>query len=255
AVSPAPVGAEAATAAAAANIASEGPAESAAPSEDNALAEKEQSASAETQSVLKVAPAAVGGVLLLPQDSTASPPSQTQEIVDNAPADTGSAESQSEQTNATALAASNKPEVAVAVQPAVDAWLEAWRAKNINAYLDAYADDFKPEGGVSKKAWLAQRKQRLSGKRGDISLSLEDIAITQSSETLASVQFFQKYASKVYSDEVTKQLDLRFDSAKQRWLITREFVVANGKRPSANKVLAPEETSEHLDGVIEKIGF
>jgi outer membrane protein assembly factor BamE (lipoprotein component of BamABCDE complex) len=264
AVSPAPVGAVAATAAAAANIASEGSVESEAPLDSKASGEAEDSAT-ETQSILKVAPAAVGaGVLLLPQDAATDQPSQAQE---SASADAVSAESQPTPINTAPAAtmaeavatkpdaASDKAEVANTVQPAIDAWLEAWRAKNINAYLDAYADDFKPEGGLSKKAWVAQRKQRLSGKRGDISLSLEDVTITQSSETLASVQFFQKYASKVYSDEVTKQLDLRFDAAKQRWLITREFVVANGKRPSANKVLAPEETSEHLDGVIEKIGF
>jgi outer membrane protein assembly factor BamE len=59
----------------------------------------------------------------------------------------------------------------------------------------------------------------------------------------------------VFSDEVTKQLDLQFDAAAQRWLIVREFVVANGKRASEQKILAPEESSEHLDGVIEKIGF
>jgi len=71
----------------------------------------------------------------------------------------------------------------------------------------------------------------------------------------ASVQFFQKYTSKVFSDEVTKQLDLKLDTTSQRWLIVREFVVANGKRASEQKILAPEESSEHLDGVIEKLGF
>ena len=120
--------------------------------------------------------------------------------------------------------------------------------------MGAYAKDFKPENNLSKSAWMAQRKQRLSGKRGDISLVLEDIEISANGNQ-ASVQFFQKYASKVYTDEVTKQLDLSFDATTQRWLIVREFVVANGHRAASQKVLAPEESSEHLDGVIEKIGF
>lgn len=264
AVSPAPVGAEAATAAAAADIASDAPLKTEASAETNSSTESE--APAETESILrqKVVPAGVGNVMLLPEEAA---PVQMAEPAITQPEAVNKIESSAQPSNAMPDAAPTKAavpavaatqddaEITVAIEPAIDAWIEAWRAKNINAYLSAYADDFKPENGLSKKAWLAQRKQRLSGKRGDISVSLEDVTITLRNETQVSVQFFQKYASKVYSDEVTKQLDLRFHAAKQRWLITREFVVANGKRPSANKVLAPDETSEHLDGVIEKIGF
>jgi len=39
----------------------------------------------------------------------------------------------------------------------------------------------------------------------------------------------------VFSDEVTKQLDLKLDTTSQRWLIVREFVVANGKRASEQR--------------------
>ncbi len=244
AVSPAPVGAEAATAASAADIASEAP--------------------AETESILKkqVEPTGLDSVMLLPQETEATSVQSAEKQVAEKAVDQPETLSQSTPVveaspapapeSVTTAVATATP--AVAIQPSIDAWLTAWRNKNLNDYVSAYADDFKPEAGVSKKTWLAQRKQRMSGKRGDISLSLEDVSITQNG-TLATVQFFQKYASKVYSDEVTKQLDLRFDEIKQRWLITREFVVANGKRPSTNKILAPENSSEHLDGVIEKIGF
>ncbi|OZA04767.1 MAG: hypothetical protein B7X95_09045 [Methylophilaceae bacterium 17-44-8] len=238
AVAPAPVGAEAATAASATDIASEAP--------------------VETESILKrkVEPAGMDGVMLLPQEAVTPPASVSQNAESQSealPPTTSNAETVAIESETTeSLAVKDAP--TVAIQPSIDAWLDAWRNKNLKEYTAAYADDFKPETGVSKKTWLAQRKQRMSGKRGEISLSLEDVSITQNG-SLATVQFFQKYASKVYSDEVTKQLDLRFDEAKQRWLITREFVVANGKRPSTNKVLAPENSSEHLDGVIEKIGF
>ena len=141
-----------------------------------------------------------------------------------------------------------------AVVQAVNDWADAWRTKNASQYLGFYADKFKPEGAVSKKTWVAQRKQRLSGKQGDISLALEDVQV-QVQGKQAAVQFFQKYQSKVFSDQVTKQLNLEFDAKSNRWLIVKESVVANEQRPEVQKVLAPEDTSEHFDGVIEKIGF
>ncbi|WP_232418369.1 outer membrane protein assembly factor BamE [Methylotenera sp. 1P/1] len=238
AASPAPVGAEAATAAAAADIANEG--------------------AVETESILKKKPemAGVDSVNLLPQ----APEAQASVAAEATPeqiAPEALPQRAGEAVAATAVAAASGGEVgdaAQAIQATVNAWADAWRNKNVKAYFAAYADGFKPENGLSKSAWAAQRKQRLSGKRGDISLVLEDVAVTQHGNQ-ASVQFFQKYASKVFSDEVTKQLDLQFDAATQRWLIVREFVVANGKRANEQKILAPEESSEHLDGVIEKIGF
>lgn len=141
-----------------------------------------------------------------------------------------------------------------AVKDAVTQWADAWRNKNIATYLSAYADKFKPEGGLSKKAWVAQRKKRLADKQGAISLTLEDVVVAVDGNK-ASAQFYQQYSSKVYSDQVTKQLDFELDAKTKRWLIVKEAVVSNAKKENQQKVLAPEETSEHLDGVIEKIGF
>lgn len=236
AVSPAPVGAEAATAAAAADIANEG--------------------AAEAESILKVKPAATGAesVNLLPEQPTVKPEVAATPEAPESPVPVTEVAAQAAATSASITASENADEAKQAIQSAVNAWADAWRNKNINAYLGAYATGFKPENGLSRNAWVAQRKQRLSGKRGDISVVLEDVVVTPNGNQ-ASVQFFQKYASKVFSDEVTKQLDLKLDEATQRWLIVREFVVANGKRASEQKILSPEESSEHLDGVIEKIGF
>lgn len=239
AASPAPIGAEAATAAAAASIASEG--------------------AAETESILKVKPSATEAesVNLLPEQSAAQTAAEAAPAVPESPApvvEPPVVAAPAAATSVSTPANQDADEAKQAIQSALNAWAEAWRSKNINAYLGAYASGFKPENGFSKNAWIAQRKQRLAGKRGDISLVIEDVVVT-SNGNQASVQFFQKYSSKVFSDEVTKQLDMQLDAASQRWLIVREFVVANGKRASEQKILAPEESSEHLDGVIEKIGF
>lgn len=103
----------------------------------------------------------------------------------------------------------------------VASWAEAWRNKDLNAYLAKYADDFKPDGLPSKKAWEAQRKQRLSAKQGKISLDISDVQVQQNGN-LVTVKFKQKYASKLYSDQVTKQLDLRLNPTSKKWLIVRE---------------------------------
>lgn len=141
-----------------------------------------------------------------------------------------------------------------AVVQALNDWAEAWRTKNANQYLGFYADKFKPDGALSKKNWVAQRKQRLSGKQGDISVALEDVQV-QVQGRQATAQFFQKYQSKVFSDQVTKQLNLEFDAKLNRWLIVKESVVATAQRTEVQKVSAPADTSEQFDAVIEKIGF
>ncbi|HEY0562523.1 MAG TPA: outer membrane protein assembly factor BamE, partial [Methylophilus sp.] len=142
---------------------------------------------------------------------------------------------------------------AQAIQDSVNAWAAAWRNKDATAYLAAYSTQFKPDGLASRKAWAAQRKQRLADA-SPIIVELEDMTVQQAGN-VATVQFFQKYSSKVYSDQVMKQLTLEQDAKTQRWLITKESVIENAQRPAQQVITAPEETSEHLDGVIERIGF
>lgn len=147
------------------------------------------------------------------------------------------------------------PAADVSVESAIDVWAQAWRSKNINAYLSAYSPEFVPEGLPSKSAWEAQRKKRLSPQQGKISLDITNVSVTRDGDT-AVATFTQKYAAKAYRDEVVKRLQLKLDAASNRWLIVREGV-ASGAEVTASKqqVTAPEESVEHLDGVLEQIGF
>ncbi len=150
------------------------------------------------------------------------------------------------------------PSVAVvtesAVNAAVQAWAQAWRSKNISAYLAAYATEFVPEGLSSRSAWESQRKKRLSPQQGKITLALADLHVVQEGET-AVVTFMQSYASKAYRDQTAKRLEMKFDAASQRWLIVRETTVSGVDASSNQQVTAPEGSAEHLDGVLEQIGF
>ena len=118
------------------------------------------------------------------------------------------------------------------VAKAVDAWANAWRSKNVNAYLKAYSDKFKPDG-MGKRAWLAQRQQRVGSKSGAITLVLEQVNI-QADTKNATVTFVQRYASGNFSDVVNKALS--FENANGQWLIVKELLASEVGRSAKSKV-------------------
>lgn len=141
------------------------------------------------------------------------------------------------------------------VDAAVQAWAQAWRNKNINAYLAAYSSEFVPEGLPSRRAWEAQRKQRLSPRQGSISLEISNVSIARDGDTAIAI-FTQKYSAKAYRDEMVKRLTLKRDADRNAWLIVRESAAMGADVPaSKQQVTAPEGSAEHLDGMLEQIGF
>jgi hypothetical protein len=119
-----------------------------------------------------------------------------------------------------------------AVAKALDTWANAWRSKNVDVYLKAYADKFQPEG-MAKKAWLAQRKQRVGAKSGAVTLNLEKLSI-QADAKKASASFIQHYANGAYSDVVNKVLD--FENIRGNWLIVKESVASGLAKPGKAEV-------------------
>jgi outer membrane protein assembly factor BamE (lipoprotein component of BamABCDE complex)/ketosteroid isomerase-like protein len=145
--------------------------------------------------------------------------------------------------------------VEASVDAAIQSWAQAWRSKNTSAYFAAYSPAFVPDGLPSRAAWEAQRKKRLSPQQGKISLELTDVNVSREGDA-AVATFTQKYASKAFSDEMVKRLELKLDTTNNRWLIVRESAASGADVPAAKQqVTAPEGSSEHLDGVLEQIGF
>jgi tetratricopeptide (TPR) repeat protein len=108
-----------------------------------------------------------------------------------------------------------------AMQRSVDAWAAAWSAQNLDGYFSAYADTFVPEGGLSRAAWEAQRRERISAP-GKISVRVADPTFSAGADAdSASVSFRQEYVSDNFSDVVTKVLDLRRTAGG--WKIAREY--------------------------------
>ena len=116
---------------------------------------------------------------------------------------------------------SSKPEAAEdnSVQTAVTKWAQAWSNKNIEAYLDAYAESFKAPNGQSRKEWEHTRRDRIN-KPEKIEVSVSNIKTKQDDNTHASAVFKQHYRSGKLVQSTTKTLD--FVQSNGKWLIQQE---------------------------------
>ncbi|MDR2188753.1 MAG: tetratricopeptide repeat protein [Azonexus sp.] len=106
-----------------------------------------------------------------------------------------------------------------AISRAIDAWADAWQKKNMKGYLAAYAPDFRPPNGASRKDWEADRTKRISGKSGKISVVIEDLQITVDGDS-ATAKFRQHYKAGSLNTSATKTMTLV--RAGSRWLIKEE---------------------------------
>jgi len=98
-------------------------------------------------------------------------------------------------------------------------WASAWSAQDVDAYLAAYAPDFRPEGNQTRSAWARQRAERIKSP-SFIRVEIMDPRIVHMSEDRITVRFKQGYASDRLSSERLKSLDLiPFEG---RWLIQAE---------------------------------
>jgi tetratricopeptide (TPR) repeat protein len=112
------------------------------------------------------------------------------------------------------------PEVAESISRAIYEWSVAWQTQDVGAYLASYANNFTPEGGLSRTAWEAQRRDRVSSP-GSITLRVVDPTIRLLDDGRARVTFRQEYQSDSFRNVTSKTLELR--STNGRWLIVREY--------------------------------
>lgn len=106
------------------------------------------------------------------------------------------------------------------VQLAVQAWAKAWSQKNMTNYLAAYAPSFDPPGGLSRKAWEQERKDRILSK-SKITVALSKIS-TQVNGSTATVTFLQNYKADQLA--VSSRKTLKMVKRGDQWLITHESV-------------------------------
>jgi tetratricopeptide (TPR) repeat protein len=101
------------------------------------------------------------------------------------------------------------------VRQAVEAWAGAWMRKDMKAYLNAYASDFKLPGKLSRSDWERQRTQRIKGRKDSIQITLGKFDIEVKSTT-ATVSFLQRYKSGSLVESTNKTLTLVLQDGKWR---------------------------------------
>lgn len=126
----------------------------------------------------------------------------------------------------TTAAAPSRPASAASIQMqnvtlAVNNWVAAWMRKDMAAYLDAYAPDFKLPKKQTRADWAQYRKAQITGKTQPIQIELSDVKISVT-PLKATAQFRQAYRSGTLSDNSNKTLVLVPQG--DRWLIQEETV-------------------------------
>ena len=105
------------------------------------------------------------------------------------------------------------------VRESLTAWAKAWSDRDVDAYLATYATEFRPEGGISRATWEAQRRDRIMRPKR-IRVAVVNPRMSALGDGRVRVIFRQEYESDSFSDTVTKVLELREDGG---WKILREY--------------------------------
>lgn len=100
-----------------------------------------------------------------------------------------------------------------AVEAAINRWARAWAARDVDAYLAAYAGNYAADG-LSRDAWVAQRRARITAPT-KIELELSDLKIAQQGNT-ATATFRQAYRSDRHRSTVIKTLTLALQNGEWR---------------------------------------
>ena len=105
------------------------------------------------------------------------------------------------------------------ITKAIKAWANAWSRKDMRGYLGAYASDFNTPKGMPRKAWEAEREDRIAGKPGKISVGVDNLQIAVNGDK-ATAKFRQSYDAPGLSSSATKTLVLV--RVGNKWLIKEE---------------------------------
>lgn len=99
------------------------------------------------------------------------------------------------------------------------AWADAWSAQLPETYLEFYAPEYRPSNGISRKAWEALRRIRLT-RPGFIDVAVKDLSIELVDEITAHTHFKQVYRASHFSDISYKTIVLKW--CEKGWKIVAE---------------------------------
>lgn len=105
------------------------------------------------------------------------------------------------------------------VMEAVASWAKAWSARDVEAYLACYADDFKTPNGESRSEWQKTRKERIR-RPTSIEVEVQNPKVSMEGDH-ATISFNQSYRAGDSAKRTSKTLHLK--KSGERWLITQEI--------------------------------
>lgn len=103
---------------------------------------------------------------------------------------------------------------------ALGSWADAWRTRDIERYLAAYASTFHPAGNESREQWEQRRRKNILGKR-HIELDIRQPVVV-SNKDKATIDFLQIYKANGVYEKNRKRIVLISDDAQ--WKIVEESV-------------------------------
>lgn len=104
------------------------------------------------------------------------------------------------------------------VLAAVQGWAAAWSARDVNAYLNFYAPEFRTPRQEPRAAWESKRRSLIESKNKiEVDIDAPQVAVADSE---ATVRFRQKYVSDNFRSSERKTLVLR--RYEDSWKIVEE---------------------------------
>jgi len=107
------------------------------------------------------------------------------------------------------------------VHSALENWVNAWQACDLDTYLSAYSEDFIPSGNMNLAEWKKNRIKNLTEPEY-IRIKLVNPVIEILKQTRVVITFKQIYTTETYRDAVMKTLTMKSESGK--WRIINEQV-------------------------------
>jgi ketosteroid isomerase-like protein len=108
------------------------------------------------------------------------------------------------------------------VLQAMNSWLDAWRARDVDLYLSFYSDSFLPRNVQDLAEWR-QRRQATIASSGTIALSVRDTRMQFTGTDQALINFHQTYRANGIELRTNKRLVWRRENSG--WRIISEDVV------------------------------
>ena len=117
------------------------------------------------------------------------------------------------------MQAESESQARAAVEQALETWAQAWSDQNVQRYLNAYSDNYRPRGDASLTDWAQSRRQAVTGPAW-IRVDISDMQVSLLGDDRAQASFNQHYESNTYEDRERKRVTLvREDGG---WRIVRE---------------------------------